>query len=255
MRLAPALDLGHRRRHREEREEEPEAERHLAGLLGPGGSASTSASSPPRGRRHRVDRGRDHPGRPVVVDVGGQPGHRQHEGHDGEAGLQGQCAAVGEAVAVAEPDERPDQDRAQPVPAREVPGVLGVELVAVHLGGHRDGAGRGHGRTLCAGGEPAGSHDGGVAVPPVGRAQLALEDLAGGVAGQRARRCRRSWGTCTPRGARGSTRSARPRWPSCPASATRPPSRVSPQRSSGTPMTATSMTDGCSARTRSTSGE
>ena len=76
------------------------------------------------------------------------PVRASRNGHDGQAGLQGERARVGEAVAVAEPHERLHRDRPQPVAAGEVPRVEGVELVTVHLGGDGDGARGRHGRTL-----------------------------------------------------------------------------------------------------------
>ena len=147
--VAAALDLRHRRRHGEGGEEESDDQRDLPGVLrAVREGVHEGVVSAGRGRDGVDGRGHD-PRRPLIVDVGREAHHREQERQDREAGLQGQRPAVGEAVAVAEPDERVDQDRAQAVAPGEVPGVLGVELVAVHLRRHRDGAGGGHGETLC----------------------------------------------------------------------------------------------------------
>ena len=116
----------------------------------PSTTAEARASSePPPGETASIVAGHD-PGRPVLVDVGGEAGERDQERYDGQAGLERQGAAVGEAVAVPEPHERVDRDPAQSVAAGEVPGVLGVELVAIQLGRDRDGAGSAHAGRLCA---------------------------------------------------------------------------------------------------------
>jgi len=148
--VGAALHLRECRRHRDQGEAEAERERHLAGelgLLGPfdGGGERVAVAGP---GRERVDDLRHHGGRALLVEVGGEPGEGQQERHDGQARLERERPGVGEPVAVAEPHEGLDRDLAQTVVAGEVPSVLCVELVAVHLGGDGHGAGGGHGGRL-----------------------------------------------------------------------------------------------------------
>ncbi len=102
-------------------------------------------------RRHALHGLGHHLRRPLLVEVGGQPGERQQERHHREARLQRERPAVGEAVAVAEPDERGPQQAPQPVVTRERPRVLGVQLVPVALDGDGDLAGGGHRASVPAG--------------------------------------------------------------------------------------------------------
>jgi hypothetical protein len=157
--VAASLDLRHRGDHGEEREREAEAERDLAGLLGPlhdGGRKGVVRATP---GRDGLDRGCHDPGGAILVDVGSDAGERDQEGYDRQTGLQRKGAAVGEPVAVPEPHERVDRDPEQSVAAGEVPGVLGVELVAIELGRDRDGAGSGHARQAMRRGWDSGRAD------------------------------------------------------------------------------------------------
>ena len=114
--VGAALDLRHRGGHRQQREAEAEDEGDLAGLLrlvglldrrGEGVLLACTG-------RQRVDDVGDDRGRPLLVEVGGEPGQGEQERHDRQAGLQGERAAVGEPVAVAEPHERLDRDVRSP---------------------------------------------------------------------------------------------------------------------------------------------
>ena len=87
----------------------------------------------------------------------------------------------------------------------------------------------------------------------VALAQLALEHLARSACAAARRRTRPSAGACSRRAARARTRSARRRRRRAPGRGTTSALTVSPQRSSGTPITATSATAGCCASASSTS--
>ena len=143
--VASSLDLTHGGRHRDECQQQAEHQRELAGALAAAGGRRARQRVAGRGAGgDALDRPRHHAGRLLLVDVGRQAGQGEQERQDGETGLQGQGAAVGEAVAVPEPPEGVDRDPAQAEAAGEVPGVLGVELVAVHLDRDRDQAGSRH---------------------------------------------------------------------------------------------------------------
>ena len=153
--IAAPFDLRHRGGHRQQREEQAEGEGDLAGVL------AGLAAGDRAGQRillataggDRLDRLRDHRCGALLVEVGDQPGERQQERHHRQTRLQRQGPAVGEAVAVSEAHERLDRDPLEAVLAHHLPGVLAVELVAVHLRGDRDRAGGGHRaastRALC----------------------------------------------------------------------------------------------------------
>ena len=72
------------------------------------------------------------------------PDSASRNGTTDRATCSARRAAVAEPVGVAEPQEGVEQQPAQADPAGQVPGVLGVELVAVHLGRDRDDARGGH---------------------------------------------------------------------------------------------------------------
>ncbi len=144
--VAAALDLTHRSRHREQGEDQPDRQRDLTrALAGLGAGHRTGQGVAASGAgRDGVDRARQHPLGSLLVDVGGQAGEREHERHDRERTLQGEGAGVGEPVAVPEAHERVDEQAPDTGPTDDVPRVLGVELVTVHLGRDRNRAGGAH---------------------------------------------------------------------------------------------------------------
>nr|WP_267128224.1 hypothetical protein [Baekduia soli] len=133
------LDLGHRRRPRDDRGDEPGQHRGLAGVPARALLALVQRlreQVPDRARRHVGDRARHHAADALLVQRRRRADERDEGRQDRQRGLEGQRAGVAEAVRRAETGDRVEHQPAAPDPPQGLDGLVALQLlVAGH--GHR----------------------------------------------------------------------------------------------------------------------